>query len=113
MNTQEVKTIYDKLSGRYDFFMWPFEFFVLGKLRCELLKLASGKVLEVGVGTGVNLSHYPKKVTEIITIDLSPEMLQVAKKRATKTNKNISFEEANAEHLNFPDNSFDTVTVVI
>ncbi|CAN0541011.1 unnamed protein product, partial [Scytosiphon promiscuus] len=45
-------------------------------LRSKLLARAAGRVLEVGVGTGLNLRHYPRdRVTSIDAVDLSPGML--------------------------------------
>lgn len=73
-----------------------------------LLRRASGKVLEVAVGTGKNLIYYPRD-SRIIALDLSGEMLKVARNKATKLSVPVSFSVADAEALPFPDNSFDTV----
>jgi ubiquinone/menaquinone biosynthesis C-methylase UbiE len=73
-----------------------------------LLRRASGKVLEVAVGTGKNLPYYPRGC-RIIAVDLSREMLKVARKRAVKLSLDISFLQAAAEVLPFQDKSFDTV----
>jgi ubiquinone/menaquinone biosynthesis C-methylase UbiE len=73
-----------------------------------LLRLASGKVLEVAVGTGKNLTYYPRNC-RIIALDRSTEMLKVAGNRATKLSVHVSLLTADAEALPFPDNSFDTV----
>jgi ubiquinone/menaquinone biosynthesis C-methylase UbiE len=72
------------------------------------LQQASGKVLEVAVGTGKNLNYYPRGC-RIIAVDLSREMLNIARNRAAKLAKQVSFLVADAEALPFPDNSFDTV----
>lgn len=76
--------------------------------RKRLLSEAKGKVLEVGVGTGVNLEFYPANC-EITGIDLSPGMLEKAKARAHKLGITASLQEMDAQNLQFPDNIFDTV----
>jgi ubiquinone/menaquinone biosynthesis C-methylase UbiE len=71
-------------------------------------RLAGPKALEVGVGTGKNLIFYPDDL-DITAIDLSPRMLERARKRANKLNLNVNLQEMDVEHLNFADDSFDTV----
>ncbi len=73
-----------------------------------MMKQASGRVLEVAVGTGKNLPYYPPDC-RIIAADLSREMLNVAQKRAAKLSMDVSFLLADAEALPFPDETFDTV----
>lgn len=74
----------------------------------ELLQQAHGRVLEVGVGTGANLPHYPQNV-EVIGIDFSPRMLAYAKERLLDIQANIELLQMDAQHLEFPDHTFDTV----
>ena len=71
-------------------------------------KVQGRQVLEVGVGTGKNLPHYPRDI-KVIAIDLSPRMLEKAKKRALGLNINVELLEMDAQHLAFPDDQFDTV----
>ena len=69
------------------------------------------KVLEVGVGTGLALPHYPEG-SEIIGIDLSPHMLERAQAQANRLPRHrIALHRMDAENLSFPDDSFDCVTV--
>ena len=66
-------------------------------------------VLEIGIGTGSSLQYYPDK-TKVVGIDLSPDMLDLAKKRIIKDsvqNKHILL--MNGEELTFADNTFDKV----
>lgn len=73
--------------------------------------LAPGSVLEVGVGTGLTLAGYPE-VSEVVGIDLSPEMLQRARQRAARLpGRRISLQWMDAECMDFPDRYFDCVTV--
>ena len=77
--------------------------------RRELIgRIAGPAALEAGVGTGKNLIFYPDDL-DITAIDLSPRMLQRARKRANKLNLNVNLQEMDVEHLNFADDSFDTV----
>jgi ubiquinone/menaquinone biosynthesis C-methylase UbiE len=67
-----------------------------------------GRVLEIGVGTGLNLAHYPAG-TDVTGIDLSPKMLEIARQRAAGLDLKTDFREMDAETLDFPDQSFDSV----
>ena len=76
----------------------------------EIINGSSGKVLEVGVGTGLSLPEY-KSHLEITGIDLAPEMLEKARERiASEGLKNVAnLQVMDASDLKFPDASFDTV----
>jgi phosphatidylethanolamine/phosphatidyl-N-methylethanolamine N-methyltransferase len=68
-------------------------------------------ILEVGVGTGLMLGQYPQE-TAIVGIDISSEMLDIAKRRAAALPRyQIKLMEMDAEKLNFPDGFFDCVAV--
>jgi ubiquinone/menaquinone biosynthesis C-methylase UbiE len=69
---------------------------------------AAGDTLEVAIGTGLNLPHYPSEV-RITGLDLSPEMLSFAVRRAKEMGRRIRVAEGDAEELPFADRSFDTV----
>ena len=74
-------------------------------------RLQPASLLEVGVGTGLTLGRYPA-ATRIVGIDLSQDMLAVARARATRlAGFNISLEAMNAEALTFPDGAFDCVVL--
>lgn len=98
---------YNRLSAVYDLMEWPVEFLFYKKWRKEALSGLKGMVLEVGVGTGKNLKYYPKGCS-VIGIDISEGMLEKARKRAEGLN-NVTLLLMDAEHLEFPDNSFDYV----
>jgi ubiquinone/menaquinone biosynthesis C-methylase UbiE len=74
--------------------------------RDKLLAPARGRVLEIGVGTGLSLPHYPA-VEEIVGVDPSEPMLRRARSRTA--GRNVSLVKAPAEQLPFDDDSFDTV----
>ena len=79
----------------------------------EIINASAGRVLEVGVGTGLSLPDY-KKHLDIVGIDLAPEMLEKARERVrTERLTNVSgLYEMDASNLRFPDNSFDTVAAM-
>jgi ubiquinone/menaquinone biosynthesis C-methylase UbiE len=78
--------------------------------RAELLKEASGTVLEIGFGSGLNLPHYPvAKVTKISTIDPSPGRAKLAQNRVKASAIPVEQYLGSAEKLPFPDNEFDTI----
>jgi phosphatidylethanolamine/phosphatidyl-N-methylethanolamine N-methyltransferase len=79
----------------------------------ELINRSRGRVLEVGVGTGLSLPAYGRHL-EIVGIDLSPEMLEKARERiAEERLTNISgLHEMDASDLKFADASFDTVVAM-
>lgn len=93
--------VYDPLSART-------EERVGAELKRRLLADVSGRALEIGVGTGLSFTHYPAAV-ELVGVDPSEPMLRRARKRAADLGRDVTFVEAPAETLPFPDDSFDTV----
>jgi ubiquinone/menaquinone biosynthesis C-methylase UbiE len=79
-----------------------------GDTRQWVCRGATGEVLEVGVGTGLNLGHYPVNVS-LTGVDLSPAMLAQARRRAAMSSRPISLRVGDAHRLDLPDASFDTV----
>ncbi len=79
----------------------------------EIINRSSGRVLEVGVGTGLSLPTY-KRDLDIVGIDLSPEMLDLARERVAELAlANVSgLHEMDAGQLTFADNSFNTVVAM-
>jgi phosphatidylethanolamine/phosphatidyl-N-methylethanolamine N-methyltransferase len=79
----------------------------------EIINQGNGRVLEVGVGTGLSLPAYGRNL-EIVGIDLSPEMLEKARERvAAERLRNVAgLHEMDASDLKFPDASFDTVVAM-
>ena len=78
--------------------------------RKKVVPLATGDVVEIGVGPGLNLQYYNfEKVNKVIGIDPSGELNKIAKKNADKVNIPIDFLITTAEEIPLPDNSIDTV----
>jgi ubiquinone/menaquinone biosynthesis C-methylase UbiE len=105
---REIAAKYDRFAAWYDWLEGILNLLGLSRLRRTLVRQAAGKVLEVAVGTGKNLSYYPGDY-RIIALDLSSQMLKVARDRAAKLSMPVSFLVADAEALPFRDNTFDTV----
>jgi ubiquinone/menaquinone biosynthesis C-methylase UbiE len=106
--SREISEKYDRFARWYDFVEGVPNLLGVRKLRRRLLRHASGNVLEVAVGTGMNLRYYPPGC-RIIAVDVSREMLNVARRRAAKLSMDVSFLLADAEALPFSGKSFDTV----
>lgn len=69
---------------------------------------AGGATLEIAIGTGANLSHYPREV-DLTGIDWSPAMLHVVRRQADRVHRGVTLHQADAAALPFPAESFDTV----
>ena len=104
-----VKGVYNKIASAYDFTFGPT--LHAGRLEAiERLPLKPGDdVLEVGVGTGINATLYPRHCS-ITGIDFSVEMLEKAGRRLAARNiDNVRLLQMDAAELDFPDESFDVV----
>ena len=77
--------------------------------RTEVAGGATGRVLEVGAGTGFNFSHYGAEVLEVTATEPDPFMLRRARRRALEASRPVKLLQAPAEQLPFDDDSFDTV----
>jgi ubiquinone/menaquinone biosynthesis C-methylase UbiE len=85
----------------------------LREMRHELLAEASGSVLEIGAGTGLNLPHYDGKVESLVFTDPEPAMLRRLQKKAREQAPLAKILRAPAEDLPFEDDSFDTVVATL
>jgi ubiquinone/menaquinone biosynthesis C-methylase UbiE len=88
----------------------------LGDMRHDLLASATGRVLELGAGTGLNLEHYTGAVTELVMTEPDPHMAQRLRERLAEDPgavRNASVVEAPAEDLPFDNDSFDTVVATL
>jgi phosphatidylethanolamine/phosphatidyl-N-methylethanolamine N-methyltransferase len=109
VENQFVESTYDKLAKGYDWFFGPT--LHPGRLTAmERMGIQPGdRILEVGVGTGINLGLYPKDC-DVTGIDFSAQMLEIARERvARKGVKNARLLQMDAADLKFADNSFDIV----
>ncbi len=102
--TEVIRRRYNRTALFYD---WM-DRMIKPELRRKVLAHARGKVLEVGVGTGVNLPFYPEGCT-VTAIDFSPGMLAKARQKLHLAKVPVTLLEMDAQQMEFPDNSFDTV----
>ena len=110
--TAKARRVWDTFAPRYDKSMKFVERMMFGGGREWVCSRARGEVLEVAVGTGLNLPLYPADV-RLTGVDLSPEMLALAKDRSVELGREVELLEADAEALPFPDASFDTVVCTL
>lgn len=112
MNKHGIEKVYNQYSAVYDK--------IFGRVyengRNEAVKMISlngqEKILEIGVGTGISLTKYPKDVG-IVGIDLSKDMLEKAKARVNKYGlNNVELKIENAEEMSFAENQFDKVIIM-
>jgi ubiquinone/menaquinone biosynthesis C-methylase UbiE len=80
--------------------------------RHKVVPLAEGRVLEIGIGTGLNLEHYDKaRIEKIVGLDPGLEMHRLAQKRAMRAALAVELVGLSAERIPYQDGSFDTVLV--
>jgi len=100
----------------YKDYIYPYLVDILGdpapilKVRQQIIPLAQGKVLEIGVGSGANFVHYDsKKVDKLYALEPNTGMIQLAERQQRKTKLNIEFLDLPGEHIPLEDDSVDTV----
>lgn len=99
---------WEKQASRYDRMMLWWERRLLGRdHRPWAAQRARGDVLEVAIGTGLNLPSYDAEL-KVTGVDLSPAMLDIARRRAADLGRRVDLREGDAHHLPFDDASFDT-----
>ena len=100
-------SIFERISSGYDLGMLPLELLFLRRLRRRLYPHVCGRILELGVGTGINLPYYNAGAA-LVAVDLSDAMLRSARGRRTRAQ--LRCVQANAETLPFKSAAFDYVT---
>jgi ubiquinone/menaquinone biosynthesis C-methylase UbiE len=110
--TARQRRVWDKNAPSYDKQVAFFEKVWFGGGREWLGGRAHGRILEVAIGTGLNLAHYPADAT-ITGIELSPAMIAIARKRAADLGRNVDLREGDAHRLPLDDASFDTVVCAL
>lgn len=103
-----VRRGYERLAPVYDLCTAPMERLGLASRRRRLVRRARGHVLEVGVGTGHNLEHYPGG-TSLTAAHLSASMLGRTRRRARRLDRRVRLALADVERLPFRDDAFHTV----
>ncbi len=96
-------------AALYDPFVWLGERLGMARRRRELLARASGAVLEIGAGTGLNLRHYPAELERLVLLEPSEPMAGRIDLGRAPGDVPAQLVRAAAERLPFEDGSFDTV----
>ena len=109
---ERVRGFYERIAPEYDGWMRSFDRVLLGGARKTLCAHATGRTLEVAVGTGSNLAHYAPDV-RLTGIDLSSAMLALARRRAEQLGRAVALTIGDAQSLAFSDASFDTVVFTL
>ena len=87
---------------------------LIGELLCEAVDLHSGdRVLDVATGSGNTAISAARRFCEVTGMDLAPESIEHARRRAEAEGMDITFEVGDAEDLSYPDASFDVVVSTI
>jgi ubiquinone/menaquinone biosynthesis C-methylase UbiE len=110
--TERQRRVWDTSAPGYDKQMAFFEKVWFTGGREWVCSRATGRVLEVAVGTGRNLPFYPAEV-ELTGIDLSPRMLEIARERLAGLGREAVLLEGDAEELPFAADTFDTVVCAL
>lgn len=111
-DTARVRAVYQRQAPYYDRVIAVADRLLFSGGREWACRQARGNVLEVAIGTGRNLPHYPADV-ELTGIDLSPAMLARARERADRLGRTVRLQEGDAQRLPFPDATFDTVVATL
>lgn len=109
---ERARRLWDRYAPRYDRQIRVSERLLFPDGRSWACTRASGDVLEIAVGTGLNLPCYPRGIA-FTGVDLSPAMLAIARDRARGLGMAVDLREASADALPFADASFDTVVCTI
>jgi ubiquinone/menaquinone biosynthesis C-methylase UbiE len=110
--TERVRRIQDKNARSYDRQMRFFDRVLLAGGREWACSHGEGDVLEIAIGTGRNLTHYPPDV-RLTGVDFSQEMLGIARRRAEELGREVDLRLGDAQSLDFDDNNFDTVIITL
>ena len=110
--TARQRRVWDKAAPGYDKQIALFERIWFGDGREWIGARARGRVLEVAIGTGRNLAHYGEG-TAVSGVELSPEMLALARAHADELGVDADLREGDAADLPFDDAGFDTVVCAL
>ena len=109
-DTADVRRTYRRMAKTYDRQMGFFEWLLFRGAREWATSHATGRTLEIGIGTGLNLPHYPAGV-HVVGVDLTEQMLELASKRAAEFDlaDRVELRQGDVQALGLPDASVDTV----
>jgi len=106
---REGVTLGKIFAALYDPLMKPLELFHMRKIRKKMLQNVSGRVLEIGSGTGLNFAYYPEDTEEVQAVEPDGNLRERSLPRSLRSSVPIYVKEGTAEKLPFKSNSFDAV----
>jgi ubiquinone/menaquinone biosynthesis C-methylase UbiE len=109
---QRLRRYWDKTARNYDKQIAFWERRLFGDGRQWVCAQATGEVLEVAIGTGRNLPYYTEGI-RLTGIEFSPAMLDLARRRADELGLQVDLCVGDAQALDLPDASFDTVVCTL
>jgi len=110
--TRRAQQKWDKRASAYDRSIAFFEKVLFGGGREWVCSQAQGDVLEIAAGTGRNFPFYPPNV-RLTAVEFSPKMLDIAAGRARELGREVDLRLGDAQALDFPDETFDTVVCTL
>ena len=110
--TEAVRRVYEREAANYDRNVKLPERLLFSGGREWVCARAEGEVLEIAVGTGLNLPHYRDGV-RLTGIEFVPAMLDVARRRAVELGRPVELRLGDAQALEFEDATFDTVVCTL
>ncbi|WP_461186893.1 class I SAM-dependent methyltransferase [Arthrobacter sp. Z4-13] len=109
-SNEDIKKAFNKNARVYDRWMGYFERYIAFGARAWAVSRAQGAVIEIGVGSGLNLPLYGPGVEHVTGVELSKEMLAIARRRAAeKRIDRVELHQGDAQALDLPSESADTV----
>jgi SAM-dependent methyltransferase len=110
MDTTAIKQRQQATWASGDYAAVGSRFPLIAELLCEAVDLRAGeRVLDVACGNGNAALAAARRFCQVTGVDYVPELLERARRRAVAEGLDVAFEEADAEHLPFPDGTFDAV----
>lgn len=110
--TERIRRFYRRSANGYDRWMRAYDRVLVGDRRRATCSRATGRTLELAVGTGLNLPFYPHGV-DLVGIDLSVDMLAIAGHRARELGLDVELRIGDGQALDLPDAAFDTVVATL
>lgn len=108
-SNEDITKAFDRNAHHYDRWMNVFERYIADGARAWAVSMAHGAVIEIGVGSGLNVPMYGPEVKHVTGFDLSGEMLSIARRRvADKRIDRVELHHGDAQALDLPSESADT-----
>ena len=109
---EQIRRVYEREASNYDRNVKLPERLLFSGGREWVCARAEGEVLEIAMGTGLNLPHYPDGV-RLTGIEFVPAMLDIARRRAVELGRPVELRLGDAQALEFEDVTFDTVVCTL